>query len=232
MILEAIQRVHSAPPVRPKLLPLAGGTPCRQPPSALSRNEPAASADSARGNAALYSKDLTFWRHPQLTIRNRTAGRRGTSAALRVFDGHGRENTYRRSKDRRPPFDGRGRARRRPMPDCAAAPATSRQSALRCPRRIRMICPSQLLAMLVAANSECGRVAQSPARRMHSARPLRFDRKQRYTLHAELLARALRVVGDELVLRIVLHGYQVETCARDHLPIIVLLCGAADAGGP
>ena len=100
------------------------------------------------------------------------------------------------------------------------------------PRRIRMICPSQLLAMLVAANSECGRVAQSPARRMHSARPLRFDRKQRYTLHAELLARALRVVGDELVLRIVLHGYQVETCARDHLPIIVLLCGAADAGGP
>ena len=33
------------------------------------------------------SKDLGA--HPQLTIRNRAAGRRGTNTALRDFDGHG-----------------------------------------------------------------------------------------------------------------------------------------------
>jgi hypothetical protein len=56
--------------------------------------------------------------------------------------------------------------------------------------------------------------------------------QQRYALHAELLARALGVVGDELVLRIVFQTIHPQPGRLDHLAIIILLGGAADTGRP
>src|SRR5882762_3497598 len=63
-----------------------------------------------------------------------------------------------------------------------------------------------------------------------SFRSLRLHGQQRDALHAKLLARALGVIGNELILRIVFHFHQSQTGRFDHLLIIALLRGAADAG--
>src|SRR5712671_3319441 len=65
-----------------------------------------------------------------------------------------------------------------------------------------------------------------------SFRSLRFHGQQRDALHAKLLARALGVVGNELILRIILLLDQTQSDRLDHLPIIVLLRRATDAGSP
>src|SRR5262249_58662257 len=59
-----------------------------------------------------------------------------------------------------------------------------------------------------------------------------FDRQQRHALYAELAASALRVIRDELVLRIVLDLDEAQSCVRDHPAVIVLLRRAADASRP
>src|SRR5712672_11080 len=65
-----------------------------------------------------------------------------------------------------------------------------------------------------------------------SFRSLRFHGQQRDALHAELLARALGVIRNELILRIIFLLDQIQSGRLDHLPIIVLLRGAPDAGSP
>src|SRR5438874_1049150 len=78
-----------------------------------------------------------------------------------------------------------------------------------------------------------GRAASRCARpRRPCSAPLRVYSKQRNALHSELLARTARVVGDELIGRIVLNLNDLKARRLDMRAVIVLLRGAANACGP
>src|SRR5262245_34230732 len=111
-------------------------------------------------------------------------------------------------------------------PRWAWAPSASVSAAA--PRATTSIWSSNVSATSLPVRDDLAWWARSPIRVRRSG----FDSQQGNALHAKLLARTLRVVGDELILRIALHRHETQSRSLDHPAIIVMLRRASDAGSP